>query len=100
VPASTRILAAPKWAGLPSDRPARNPFQTGSPRSLPKISPFSTGTATHSTCRPGTQRLARTELYENQAFAIEDYALALQFHPEVTESGLGRWYGGHTCELN
>jgi GMP synthase (glutamine-hydrolysing) len=46
------------------------------------------------------QHLARTELYENQAFAVEDYALALQFHPEVTESGLERWYVGHTCELN
>jgi GMP synthase (glutamine-hydrolysing) len=48
----------------------------------------------------GTQHLARTELYENQAFAVEDYALALQFHPEVTESGLERWYVGHACELN
>ncbi len=47
----------------------------------------------------GAQHLARTELYENQAFAIEDYALALQFHPEVTEMGLERWYVGHACEL-
>jgi GMP synthase (glutamine-hydrolysing) len=47
----------------------------------------------------GAQPLARTELYENQAFAIENYALALQFHPEVTESGLERWYVGHACEL-
>ena len=49
---------------------------------------------------PGAQHLARTEFYENQAFAIGDYALALQFHPEVTELGLERWYVGHTCELN
>jgi len=49
---------------------------------------------------PGTQHLARTELYENQAFAVGDYAVALQFHPEVTESGLERWYVGHACELN
>jgi GMP synthase (glutamine-hydrolysing) len=48
----------------------------------------------------GAQRLARTELYENQAFAIENYALALQFHPEVTEAGLERWYVGHACELH
>jgi GMP synthase (glutamine-hydrolysing) len=48
----------------------------------------------------GAQHLARTELYENQAFAVGDYALALQFHPEVAESGLERWYVGHACELN
>jgi GMP synthase (glutamine-hydrolysing) len=48
----------------------------------------------------GAQHLARTQLYENQAFAVENYALALQFHPEVTESGLERWYVGHTCELH
>jgi GMP synthase (glutamine-hydrolysing) len=48
----------------------------------------------------GAQHLARTELYANQAFALENYALALQFHSEVTESGLERWYVGHTCELS
>jgi GMP synthase (glutamine-hydrolysing) len=48
----------------------------------------------------GAQHLARTELYDNQAFAVGDYALALQFHPEVTEIGLERWYVGHACELN
>ncbi len=47
----------------------------------------------------GAQHLAWTALYENQAFAIENYALALQFHPEVTEWGLERWYVGHACEL-
>ncbi len=48
----------------------------------------------------GALHLVRTQLYENQAFAIENYALALQFHPEVTEIGLERWYVGHACELS
>lgn len=48
----------------------------------------------------GAQHLAQTKRYENQAFALGDYALALQFHPEVTELGLERWYVGHTCELH
>jgi GMP synthase (glutamine-hydrolysing) len=47
----------------------------------------------------GAFHLARTAQYENQAFAMGDCALALQFHPEVTESGLERWYVGHACEL-
>jgi GMP synthase (glutamine-hydrolysing) len=44
--------------------------------------------------------LAQSERYANQAFAIGDYALALQFHPEVTAGGLESWYVGHACELN
>lgn len=47
----------------------------------------------------GALPLARTALYENQAFAVGDFAVALQFHPEVTEMGLERWYVGHSCEL-
>jgi GMP synthase (glutamine-hydrolysing) len=47
----------------------------------------------------GATHLASSELYQNQAFALEDFALGLQFHLEATAGGLERWYVGHTCEL-
>ena len=43
--------------------------------------------------------LASTKLYENQAFAWGERALALQFHTEVTAHGLERWFIGHAAEI-
>ena len=53
----------------------------------------------------GAELLASSEKYANQAFRLRDsgvgdYALALQFHPEVTAKGLESWYVGHACELH
>jgi GMP synthase (glutamine-hydrolysing) len=47
----------------------------------------------------GATRLASTPLYENQAFSWGKAALALQFHAEVTASGMEHWFLGHACEL-
>ena len=47
----------------------------------------------------GAAHLAATQRYRNQAWSLGRYALALQFHPEVLQPGLERWYVGHACEL-
>jgi GMP synthase (glutamine-hydrolysing) len=48
---------------------------------------------------PGARLLASSERYAHQAFTIGDFALGLQFHPEVTAAGLESWYVGHASEL-
>jgi GMP synthase (glutamine-hydrolysing) len=47
----------------------------------------------------GAVRLASSALYENQAFALDAVALALQFHLEVSPARLEHWYVGHACEI-
>lgn len=49
---------------------------------------------------PGATLLASTDLVENQAFALESYGLALQFHLETTPLNLERWFIGHTMEIS
>jgi len=43
--------------------------------------------------------LASTRVTPHQAFDWDDFALALQFHLEVTAADLEGWYVGHTVEL-
>lgn len=47
----------------------------------------------------GAARLASNQHYENQAFALGDFALATQFHIEATAEGLERWFIGHAFEI-
>jgi GMP synthase (glutamine-hydrolysing) len=48
----------------------------------------------------GCERLASTELYENQAFELGSNVLALQFHPEVEAHRFEQWLIGHAAELS
>ncbi|MDR3448474.1 MAG: glutamine amidotransferase [Alphaproteobacteria bacterium] len=48
----------------------------------------------------GAVRLASTEICANQAFAIGDYALGFQGHPEADGRGFERWLIGHACEIS
>lgn len=47
----------------------------------------------------GAKRLASTPRIPNQAFAVGDHGLGLQFHLEVTVRGLERWFIGHAVEI-
>lgn len=47
----------------------------------------------------GTEHWASSSQLPNQAFAKGSYALALQFHPEVTQRDFERWLIGHTLEI-
>lgn len=44
-------------------------------------------------------RLASTQVCVNQAFALNGYALGLQFHLEADTNRLEHWLVGHACEL-
>ena len=43
--------------------------------------------------------LASTEKYVHQAFSYKNHVLALQFHPEVTQQGMEKWFIGHIGEI-
>ena len=43
--------------------------------------------------------LASSEIYPNQAFAVGNNILALQFHLEINQHSFEKWLIGHTCEI-
>jgi len=43
--------------------------------------------------------LASSELYSNQAFSYGNNILALQFHPEITQRAMEKWFIGHIGEI-
>ncbi len=43
--------------------------------------------------------LASSEKYPNQAFSVGSNILALQFHPEITQRSLEKWFIGHIGEI-
>jgi len=47
----------------------------------------------------GAERLASTDLCENQAFAIGPNIVGFQFHPEASAKGFEKWLVGHSAEL-
>ena len=47
----------------------------------------------------GSELLASSDIYPNQAFRVGQNILALQFHVEVASDSMEKWLIGHTCEL-
>ncbi len=47
----------------------------------------------------GAVLLASSEKYPNQAFSYGKKTLALQFHPEITQHGMEKWFIGHIGEI-
>lgn len=47
----------------------------------------------------GAVLLASSEKYLNQAFQFGNNILALQFHPEITQSSMEKWFIGHIGEI-
>jgi len=43
--------------------------------------------------------LASSGKYTNQAFSVGNRVLALQFHPEITQRGMEKWFIGHIGEI-
>lgn len=43
--------------------------------------------------------LASSERFQNQAFSYGKNILALQFHPEISQSGMEKWFIGHIGEV-
>ena len=47
----------------------------------------------------GAERLASTELCENQAFSMGPNVIGFQFHPETSAKNIEKWLIGHAAEL-
>ena len=47
----------------------------------------------------GAERLASTDLCENQAFAVGRNIVGFQFHPEASAKSFEKWLVGHAAEL-
>lgn len=47
----------------------------------------------------GAERLASTDICENQAFAFGPNVVGFQFHPEASDKGFEQWLVGHAVEL-